>query len=85
MKTQYTIVGTFQQGEEVLLKLNKIEAVKEKKDMSSILGNPLGFVEQMKMDAIKHGSIEQIRVSKEFYDTHKFIIGDIVEIEVTAL
>ena len=85
MKTVYKVKGVEQQGEEVLIKLLKHEAVSEKQSVTNILSNPLSYVDKMKLDAIKHNTVEQIRVPKDFYEEHKFKIDDLINLEVTAV
>jgi len=85
MKYTYEIVGNVRQGNEVLLKLQKHIAVEEKQGMSGILSNPTGWIEQMKMGAIKQKDIEQIRVDFTFWETKKWNIGDLIKIEVESI
>jgi len=82
MKYTYEIVGNVRQGNEVLLKIQKHIAVEEKQGMSGILSNPTGWIEQMKMEAIKQKDIEQIRIDYEFWKSNKWNIGDLIELEV---
>jgi len=86
MKFQYVILGNIQLGDEVLLKLGKHNAVEDKSDfMTNITSNPFGFIENMKLDAIKEREVEQLRIPKEFWDENKWNIGDIINIEVNEL
>ena len=85
MNSRYEIVGTKLIGDDVLLMMKKAIMVEEKSTMTSIMTDPMGYVNQMKLDAMKSAIVEQIIVTKEFNDKHKFKIGDIISISVDVL
>ena len=79
----YKIIGLAEEGDRIRLTLQRSEPVKEKQDTSSIMSNPMGFIEQMKLDAIKTNRPEAITVPFDIWNEYKWNIGDVVFIEVT--
>ena len=84
MNTLYEVIGTREEGERVRLFLKLHEPVKIQDSPESIMGDMMGFVNKMKLDAIKTTNPEQLTVSKELWSSHKWNIGDLVAIEVVG-
>lgn len=79
----YEIQGVQKEGDRVRLTLKLAEPVKEKQDVNSIMSNPVGFIETMKLDAIKTNRPEAITVPYDIWSEKQWNIGDVVFVEVT--
>lgn len=82
MKRIYEITGVRKVGDRVNLQLKEHKAVEQKETTQDILQNALGYVEKMKIDAIKTNIPEMIAIPYEEWKTYKWNIGDLVEVDV---
>lgn len=85
MKKQYTIIGLQEEGNDIRLTISPVEPVKEKQSMTSILTDPLQYVENMKRDAIRSGRPESLSIPRELWEDYKWNISDIIQVEVLPL
>lgn len=85
MKMNYEIIGTNKEGDRIRLNIQPVEPVQEKQSMTKILSDPMAYVEGMKMDALRRGRPESISVPYEYWEEHKWKIGDIISIGVEPI
>ena len=84
MKTLYKIIGNRLEGDRYRLFLKLYEPVSENTNAESIMGNVAGFIDKMKLDAVRSNSPESITVDRETWQKHKWNIGDTVSVEVLS-
>lgn len=83
MKTLYEIIGTRKEGNRIRLFIKLAEIIQEGLDPSKIMTDMGGFLEKMKVDAVRQNQPESITVAMEEWERYKWNINDHIFVEVT--
>lgn len=82
MKSTYRVKGVYEEGDKVKLVLDGSIIKEGNLNPLEAMQNIAQFQEKMTYSTKQIQDPDQIRISKEEYDKHKWILGDIITIEI---
>lgn len=84
MKCLYKIVGQQRVGNKIKLLILPTET-EEKTTTSSIMKNPMGFLDNIKAQAQQDRNPDSISIPYEIWESNKMQIGDAINITIEGL